>query len=509
MNNNRQILQNTMFLYLRMLVVLIISLYTSRVVFNQLGISDYGIYNIVGSIIAFFVFINNGLAVASKRFITAEIGKGTQDTKQKVFNICLQSHILIACIVLLLAETIGLWGINFLLDIPKDRIFAGNIVYQFSIFAALIGILLSPFQSVIIAFEKMSVYAYFSILESFLKLVIIFLLQASSKDKLILYSFLLFLVSFCNFFIIVLYCYKNFLLCRFKKIRDNAMLNKIFSFTGWSLLGQATVVGANQGITVLINIFHGVTVNAAMGVCNSVMTIVNGFVGNFQIAFNPQIIKYYVNNEYENLQNLLIRSCKISTFLLIIFFVPIWFEADNLLSLWLGDYPLYSVEFCRWTLVGIFFEAISAPLWMTIYAQTDIKKYQLVISAIYSLSFWGSWILYYFFDFKPYSVIILRSIVIFMMLWIRLQYIKKIFQQFEVWNWLKNVLLRSLLVITISFTFTQYIASFAYSDKLFEFFFVSFFSILFSSILFILIGLNNREKKSMYYFFKNKIATCI
>lgn len=420
--SNKRIVKNTAILYIRMLVLLLISLYTVRVIFKALGVEDYGIYNIVGGIVVFFSFLNSGLSSATKRYITSEITKNDEDKVTHVFNICIKAHVIVAFLVLILSETIGVWVVNYILEIHESRLFAANCVFQFSVFSVLASILQSPFGALIVAYEKMGIYAYTTIFEALSKFLVALSLYYVLTDKLILYAFLLFIISLLNLLIFYIVCRRNFSACKIKKVKDRNLLKEIFNFMSWSLLGQSAVVGTNQGVGVLINVYSGVVVNAAMGISNSVIGVVNNFVTNFQVAFNPQIIKLYTTQEFDKLKHLTYRSAKMSSFLVLIFLTPLIFEIHNVLSLWIGEYPQYAPEFVVLTLFCVYFEAISAPLWMVAYSNNDIKKYQLAISVVYSLNFVLSWIFLYW-GAIPYVVLIIRLIVFIVLLIIRLYYV--------------------------------------------------------------------------------------
>ncbi len=426
--------------------MLFVSLFTARIVYNTLGIEGYGTYNLVAGIIVFFTFINNALGTATKRFVTAEIGKGEHTKIRHVFNICIQSHVIIAAIILVAAETVGLWFVNTQLNIPQELMYGANWAYQLAVAAALIGIVQSPFGAAIVAYEKMDIYALFTIIDVVMKLLIVYAVQAIAGDKLVIYSSLLFMVTIVHLLINQIYVYKKIPTCRLQRVQDKKLLKEIFSFTSWSLLGQAAVVATNQGVSVLVNIYYGVLLNAAMGVSNTITNTVNGFVSNFQVAFNPQIIKSYHNGEHQYLQNLLVRASKLSSFLIIIFLVPLWFEAPKVLQLWLGNYPQYSVEFSLLTLGCIYIEAIAAPLWMLVYSQSNIKQYQIIVASVYAFNFLGGWLLLHL-GAAPYSVIIVRAVVFAILLFIRLFYVKKYFAQFNVQNWLYNVIIKGVLII--------------------------------------------------------------
>lgn len=446
--DNKKIAKNTLYMYLRMLVTMVVSLYTTRIVFHALGVDNYGIYNVVGSIIVFFSFINTGLTTATRRYITAELAEGTPESQQNMFNLSVWAHILISVIILVLAETVGLWAVNSLLNIPEDRMFAANVVYQLSVFSAILNVMLSPFTAAITAHERMSIYAYLSIMDVVLKLAVAYIVMITPGDKLIIYAICIFFVGFINVIINRLYCYRHFPMCKYKRPHNRALLKEMFGYMGWSLGGQGMVVLSNQGVTMLINIFFTVAANAAMGVSNQITHIVQGFASNFQVAFHPQIIKLYVSKNFSELNKLINRCSRVSSYLVLIFLIPICFQVSNFLALWLGDYPQYSVEFCVLTLLAVYVDATSAPLWMMLSADKNIKKYQIVISIIYSLTFFGAWIALKA-GFPPYSVIIVRVLVLMIGVLARLFLLKEKVDTFSIVNWIKDVPLRSLVVVSI------------------------------------------------------------
>lgn len=488
-----------------MLAQLAVAFYTARVVFNTLGTDNYGIYNVVAGVIVFFSFLNNGLTSATKRYITSEIAKGTVESGRHVFNVCVIAHVIISIIVLVFAETIGVWAVNSLLNIPPDRVVAANWVFQLSIFAAVVGIMQSPFDATIVAYERMNIYAYLSILDVVFKLLIVYALAAIHGDKLIIYAWLIFAVAIVMIAINRIYCYCNFPICKWKYKKDPTLLKDIFKFMSWSLLGQLSVIGTNQGVNMLINVYFNVAVNAAIGVSNQIINNVNKFVTNFQVAFNPQIIKSYTNKEYEYLRSLIIRSSKMSSYLIIIFLVPLLFETPNLLSVWLGDYPRYSVEFCLLTFVAIFIEAIGAPLWMLQYSQTNIKKYQIVISCIYGLNFLVSWLLLAFTSAQPYYVVLVRIAVFISLLIIRLVYAKRLLPILTMRHWLLEVVGRGLLIILISAALTGLLYFNLHTSKLINILAVVAFSLCCTLPLIFFIGFNRQERNTCIDLIRKKI----
>lgn len=394
-------------MYSRMFVLMVVSLYTTRVVFNALGIESYGIYGVVGAVIAFFSFINQGLIGASQRYITAELAEGTLDSQKSIFKQSFVSHLIIIGIIFILAETIGLWLVNNILNIPEGRMVAANVVFQTSIFVTLLGVLQSPYMAAIIASEKMSIYAYLSIVDALLKLAVAFIIVKAPDDKLIAYAILIFLISVVDFLIYYVYCKRKILYCCLSSPLDKVRIKSLFGYMGWSLFGQATNIAANQGVTMLVNIFCGVIVNAAIGVSNQVIGTVNSFVGNFQVAFRPQLTKFYVSKDYDSLCKLTSRASRLSAVLLLVFFVPICFALNDFLTLWLGEYPQYTVEFCLLTLICLYVEGIGFPLIVILTSCEDIKKYQIIVSALYTTNVVFSW-LFLSLGFVPYIVIIVR-----------------------------------------------------------------------------------------------------
>lgn len=504
-NRNKAIIKNTIIMYIRMLILLFLSLFTARIVFNALGEVNYGIYNVVGGIIVFFSFLNSGLSNATRKYVTSEIASGTDKSRRIVFNTCVMSHIAISGIVLVLAETIGIWFVNSCLNIPEDRYFAANIVYQFSVLTAILGIMQTPFQAVIIAYEKLSIYAYFTIFDVIFKIIIIFCMQYCDIDKLILYTILMFLTSCINIFAYRIYCYKNFPLCKWLYIKNKKIFKDIFVFTGWSLFGQAAVVATNQGVSVLVNIYLTVIANAAMGISNTIINVVNGFVTNFQTAFNPQITKSYAAKDYEYLNTLILRTSKISSYLLLIMSIPIFFECENLLKIWLGQYPTFAPEFCKISLGYIYLEAISAPFWMLIYSDNRIKKYQILISSVYFLNIILSWIALAS-GFQAYSVMIVRVFVNIIIVIIRMIYCKFFLPNLQLNKWFIDIVIKGGVLIIITSIFTYLLKnSIHFTAPIYEIIVISAFSLIVSVIIIYTICIEERERIMIKQIIKKKI----
>jgi len=392
-SSNKRIAKNTIMLYIRMLLSMVVSLYTSRVVLNTLGVEDFGIYNVVGGIVVLFTFVNNAMASATQRFLNFELGRQNLLEVKRVFSMSMTAHVFIALLVLLLAETIGLWFFSTQLNIPEKRIFAANWVYQMSIMTCCVSILRVPYNASVIAYEKMSFFAYVSIIEVLLKLLIVYLLVLGDIDKLILYSILTFIVTLITSIIYQIYCKWTFKSCSYVFFWDTKLLKRLVSFSVWSLFGSAANIASYQGGSILLNIFCGVVANTAMGIANQVNSAVYSFVSNFQTAFIPQLIKQYAAGNQIQFNSLVGLSSRLSFYLIFILGFPIFVYSEFLLRLWLVEVPMYAVEFTKLILLSSIFDALSGPLWSSVQATGKIKKYQLAISSILSLNILFSYLL--------------------------------------------------------------------------------------------------------------------
>ncbi len=381
--NNKRIAKNTLMLYVKMGVMMLVQLYTSRVVLQTLGVDDFGIYNVVGGVVVLFSFLNAAMSSATQRFLNFELGKKDLVQVGRVFSMSLTVHFCIAGLVLLLAETVGLWFLNAELNIPADRMIAANWVYQFSVATTLLGILLVPYNATIIAHERMGFYAWTSIVKAVLLLVIVYFLSIGEVDKLILYAGLVLAVNALMQLVYIVYCRQAFSQTAiYKPFRDRELFRQLISFSGWSLFGGVADMCNSQGINMVMNIFGGVVVNAAMGIANQVNAAVYQFVSSFQIAFNPQLVKSYAANERERFISLIFRTSKFSFFLTFFLVLPICLNIDFILEVWLGEVPEFTSMFVRLTLAYSLLSSLSAPLWMSVQATGEIRNYQLIVSLL-------------------------------------------------------------------------------------------------------------------------------
>jgi len=502
-SNNKRIAKNTIYLYLRMIITTVVSLYTVRVVLDVLGTDDYGIYNIVGGIVVLFSFLNTAMNGATQRFLSYALGKNDDELFQRTFSVSLNCHLILAGGIFLILETVGLWFLYTQMNIPVGRMGAALWVYQFSILTFVTSVVSVPYRASVISYEKMSFYAYLSIFDALANLGIVFLLLLDvNLDKLTLYAGLKFLISVLCWLIYYIYCKKKFDTCNYTLFWDKYLFKKLFGFSGWSMLGAGSVLVTLNGSNILINIYCGVTANAAYGIANQVSSAIYAFVSNFQMAFKPQIVKLYASDMRNEQVTLVNRASIISYFLLLIIFIPFVLNADFVLGLWLKAVPQYAVEFCQWMLVYSLIDAIQAPLWMSITATGKIKVYSIWSSALALLNLPIAWILLYV-GLSPVSIFVARVIINFIAALIRVLYIKGAFG-FPVRTYVFMVLKRVLPVTVISFVLSYFVNS-LFNNTISSFFISVVTVVLLIGIVVYSIGLSSAERKFVLQIIHSKI----
>ena len=380
--NNKRIAKNTLLLYVRMLFGMLVSLYTSRVILQTLGVEDYGVYNVVGGVITMFTFLNSAMSSATSRYITFEIGKGNMEQLKKVFSTALQIHAAIALLIVTLGETVGLWFLMNELVIPDGRMEAAMWVYQCSIVTAVVTIMSVPYNADIIAHEKMSAFAYISVLEIILKLAIVYLLVVLPFDKLKVYAVLVLMVGLLIRYIYTRYCHKHFEESHYIHRIDKPLLKEMSSFAGWSFWGNLAAILYSQGLNMMLNIFFGPVVNAARGIATQIQSVVTQFVTNFQMALNPQITKTYASGEMDKMHSLMFRSARFSFMLLFFLSLPIMLETNYILTLWLGIVPENTVIFARIIIAISLIYTIANPCVIANQATGKVKVYQAVVGGL-------------------------------------------------------------------------------------------------------------------------------
>ena len=408
--NNKRIAKNTMLLYGRMLLLMAISLYTSRVILNALGVEDYGIYNIVGGVVAMFSMLSGSLSAAISRFITFDLGKGNKENLAKVFSASVTIQLGICAIVILLAETVGLWFLNSKMVIPENRLYAANWVYQLSLVTFVISLVSIPYNAAIIAHERMSAFAYISIFEAVNKLIVAYFIIISPFDKLIFYAIMIAMIAIIIRLIYGVYCKKRFEECTYHFIYDHELLKQMFGFAGWNFIGASSALLRDQGGNIVINLFCGPAVNAARGIAFQVNTAVHSFVTNFMTALNPQITKSYASGDYQYMMTLIFQGARLSYYILLLLSLPVIVNTHYILHIWLGQVPEHTVLFVQLVLIFGMCESISSPLITAMLATGKIRNYQLVVGGFQMLNLPVSYILLRF-GAIPETVLIVAIVI--------------------------------------------------------------------------------------------------
>ena len=380
--NNKRIAKNTLILYCRMFLMAVIGLYTSRVILQTLGVADYGIYNAVGGFVAMFSLLSGMLTNSINRFLTFELGKGDMDKLKRVFCTAINVMVILSCVIIVLGATVGVWFLNTKMNIPDGRMDAANVVLACSVLTFTLNLVSVPYNASIVAHEKMSAFAYISLVEVTVKLLIVYALTLSPFDRLKTYAVLLLTMQFLIRLLYGFYCKRHFEECTYHLIHDNKLLREMTSFAGWNFLGAGAGLINVHGINVMMNLFFGVTVNAARGIANQVNAHVFQFVTNFMMAMNPQITKSYAKGDYEYMHSLICRGAKFSYFLVLFFLIPLCLEAHQVLSIWLGIVPEYAVPFVQLTLVTTALNVLSSTLITGLHATGNLKRYMIIVGAV-------------------------------------------------------------------------------------------------------------------------------
>lgn len=490
-SNNKKIAKNTILLYIRMLLTLVVSLYTSRVVLATLGVVDFGLYNVVGGVVVLFTVLNAAMGNASHRFITYALGKEDKFELENVVSATCQIHWIIAGIILILSETVGLWLLHYKMVIPESRYVAVEMVYQFSIIACIVSVTNVPYNAMIISHEKMGAFAVISIIDVLLKLLIVFLIQISTIDRLVMYAALLLFVGILDRVFYRCYCYRHFEEARNIKFQKVPQLHAMLSFAGWSLIGNLAHIGYTQGLNILLNVFFGPTINAARGIAVQVQSAVIGFVNNFQTAVNPQIVKSYAQGDYHRLHSLIITASKFSFYLLYCMVLPISIEIKIILSTWLKDVPDYTTLFTVLTLQILLVEPLAGPIDRANMATGRIKVYQIVEGGV--LLFIVP-ISYYLLknDGKPHIVFVVQLVIMYFVQLLRLYIVCPMIQMSKL-VYFKRVVV-PIILVAVSSSIVPLIMFIILPDTLFSFAIVILLSICSVLISSYYMGLTRNEK---------------
>ncbi len=501
MNNNKRIAKNTIMLYIRMLLIMAVTLYTSRVILEVLGVEDFGIYNIIAGVIVLFSFLNSAMTTATQRYLSIAIGKNDGLLVQKVFSTSLLSHLILVGIVLVLSESIGLWFVNTQLDIPLERKSATNIIYHVVIITTCFSIIRIPFNASIIANERMPFYAYISVIEAILKLVIVWALKLFPYDKLILYSILLLFVTIVVNMVYIIYCMRNLDNQRISLRTNWDLFKEMSSFASWNLFGGIADVGYKQGTNIILNIFCGVVLNATMGIVNQIRTAVYTFVSNLQTAANPQIIKLYASKDIPNFHKLICSISKYSVYLMLFLSVPLILNMEFVLNLWLKNPPEYSVVFSQLILIFCILDSLSGPLWTAMQAMGQIRSFMMVTSFCLLLNLPFTYIALWY-GYPPESMLIIQILVVILTLFVRLLFVRK-YAILKIRCYLSTVIVPIFLVILFGLPIPILISQYTIG-------FERFLTTLIANCICLLIvvycvGIDKVEKRFVISFVKSKL----
>lgn len=501
-NKIKRIFKNTLLLYFRLIFTMLVSLYTSRIVLNTLGVVDYGIYNVVGGFVTMFGFLNGAMSSSTQRFLSFELGRKDYNKLHKTFIMSVNIHFIIALIIFILAETIGLWFVYNKLVIPPERLISALWVYHFSILSLMLNVISVPYNAMIIANERMNVYAVMAVIEVIMKLAIVFILVVINFDKLKIYAVLFFSVSLIISSIYILHCNRNIKETKYKLYWNKPLFQTLISFASWNLWGSFAYIIRGQGINVLLNMFFGPIVNAARGIAFQVSNALNHFVANFQMAVRPQIIKSYASDDFNFMKTLVYQGSKYSFFLLFILSLPILLETQTILKLWLNIVPEYTVLFTRLVIISTLIDSLSGTLMTAAQASGKIKTYQMIVSGILVLNLPVSYI-FLKLGYEP-QVTMYIGIVIYILALIARLIILRSLVKLKIRDFVIKVLTRTFFV-TLFAPVLPYLFYLKLDTSIVRFIVVSVVSII-SSIFFIyIVGLTNTEQKLFVQFIAKRI----
>ena len=475
-----------------MLFLMLISLYTSRVILDALGVEDYGIYNVVGGFVSMFALISAALTSACSRFLNFELGKGDIKRQNIVFSTAVTIQWGLAILVAVLCEAIGIWYVNNVMVLPPERLTAANWCFQFSVFNFCMNLITVPYNASIIAHEKMKTFAYIGLFQGIAQLGISFLVYLEPFDRLVFYALLLMILQFLIRYMYQMYCRKHFEECHYRFVFDKPLLKHMFSYSLWHLIGNGASVLKNHGVNLVLNYFFGPAVNAARGLANHVDGAVNQFVGNFMMAMNPQITQSYAKGDLKYMLNLINKGSKFSFYLVLILSLPIIINAHFIIGIWLKQVPEYTVIFTQLTLVVMLFSALSKPLITAQNATGNVRDYQLIVGGINLLNLPGSFICLYF-GCNPQSVVIVAIVVEMIAFMARVYMLPKTIPSFRPLTFLMNIGLKCLLVACAA-VIPAIIVNYYLRENFWTFVFNVLFSICISSVVILYFGCTYNER---------------
>ncbi|MBR6520974.1 MAG: lipopolysaccharide biosynthesis protein [Paludibacteraceae bacterium] len=490
--NNKRIAKNTMVLYVRMFVMMLISFFTAGITLNALGVDDYGINNVVGGLVSMFSLLSNSLTSATGRFITFSLGKGDFDEQKRVFSTAVNIHVILAIVVVLAIETVGVWFLNNRMNIPPDRLYAANWVLQCSTISFAISLFSVPYNSLIYAYERMSAFAWFTIYDAITKLIIIASIYYYGGDKLILLAIISLIPGVIKQVIYWIYCRRHFPESEYHFIWDKTMFKDMFSFSFWNFIGGTAGLLKDQGVNILINLFTAPAVNAARGIAMQLNGMIGQFSGSFMGAFMPQVTKYYASGDLTEMHKLMFRGTRFSYYIFMFIAIPLFFEVETVLQVWLGQVPEHTVLFTRLALLLSLLEMWSSVLITAQNATGRIRNYQLVVGTILLLNFPLSYLMLYL-GFMPEITLVVALVVGVACLIARLCFLRKTIL-LPVGDYLYQVVFNTAFVTLLS-SVLPYLCSQFITNVWFNFFGVCIVSVISSLVVIYFVGCNRLERQ--------------
>ncbi len=494
--NNKRIFKNTIMLYIRMFLIMFVSLYTVRIVLSCLGVVDYGIYNVIGGIVVMFSFLSNTMSSAAQRYFSFEIGKGDFMQVNNIYSVMIQLYSVCAFLIILASESLGLWYLNNKMIIPVERVYAAKVVFHLSIVSFVLSIISTPFQALIIAQEKMNIYSYIGVIEVILKLALSFLLYYTPWDKLITYSVLMALSTLCVSTAYIYFSKRSLPQLKYKYSKDYSLIKEIASYSGWTIFGGLAAVVRSQGLNLLLNAFFPPVINAARSIAFQVNNAINQFSSNFYTAARPQVIKYYAQKEYEQCFNLVFRSSRLSYYLILIFAIPLIRYTDLALASWLKDVPEYSVLFTQLVIVTALIDSMSHPLMTLAQSTGKIKWYQIIVGGLLICTLPISWCLLKCGSGPEVTMVVSIILSAFALLG-RLLILRKI-ANLSVTRFTKEVLLKLMMVTAVTIAIIWLIGDkIVFGSGIVNCIITYVLSILICICIVLLLGINRNERKAI------------
>ena len=489
--NNKRIAKNTFVLYIRMFVMMFIGFFTARITLNALGVDDFGINNVVGGLVSMFSLLSNSLTSAAGRFITFALGKGDLEEQKRTFVTTVNIHIILAIVVVLAVETVGVWFLNHKMNIPPDRMMAAHWVLQCSVVSFTLGLLSVPYNSSIIAHERMSAFAFLTIFDAVCKLIVVVSIYYYGGDKLILFSLLSLLPQVIRQGIFVWYCKRNFKECVYEFGWDRAIFKKMLGYSTWGFIGCTAGLMKDQGVNIVINIFTSPAVNAARGIAMQINSMISQFTSNFMMSLSPQITKCYAKADLVRMHKLMLYGSRLSYYLFLFISIPVFIEIETVLRVWLGEVPEHTILFARLVLILTLTELLSSTLITAQSATGDIRNYQLVVGGIYLLNLPFSY-LFLELGYAPETTVIVAITISLICLVVRLLFLRKTVN-LSMRNYMINVVFNTFVVTFLSVPVPLFLY-FHIGNDILRFFSVCCSSVFSTIIVIFFVGCNNKER---------------